>query len=60
MSDSEREKCPKCGSTHIAGLMESFWVPLAADGSPDGQWIDWQSETEVGEKRLCYDCEHEW
>jgi len=40
--------------------MESFWVPLNADGTPDGDWGDWSGETEVRDKRMCYDCEHEF
>lgn len=55
-----RLACPKCKSTHLGGLMESFWVPLKEDGEPDGDWEDWSAETEVGEKRMCYDCEHEF
>jgi hypothetical protein len=53
-------QCPKCKSTHLGGLMESFWVPLNADGTPDGDWGDWSGETEVRDKRMCYDCEHEF
>ena len=52
--------CPKCGSKPVGGLMESFYVVLGADGSPVGQWTDWDSETELGSGRLCYDCGHEW
>ena len=52
--------CPKCGSSHIGGLMMAFWVPLRADGSPAGDWDDWSSESEVGESRMCYDCDHTW
>jgi len=49
------EKCPKCGSSHIAGLMESFWVPLDEDGDHP-PWEQLSSETEVGAERMCYDC----
>ena len=40
--------------------MEAFWVPLREDGDPDGDWNDWSGETEVGDKRICYDCEIEF
>lgn len=53
-------RCPNCSSTNIAGLMESFWVPLNGDGEPDGDWNDWSSETELSEKRMCYDCGEEF
>jgi hypothetical protein len=52
--------CPYCGSSKLGGLMESFWVPLNGDGEPNGDWNDWSGETELGEKRMCYDCEKEF
>lgn len=57
---SEAKVCPYCASSNLGGLMESFWVPLNGDGEPDGEWNDWSSETELGEKRMCYDCEQEF
>lgn len=55
----ESDKCPKCGSGNISGLMQAFWVPLT-DGEFVGEWKELQSETEIGEERLCRDCEHEF
>ena len=52
--------CPKCYSNKLGGLMEAFWVPIDRDGVMLGQWSDYSSETEVGEKRICYDCGHEF
>lgn len=40
--------------------MEAFWVPLNDAGEPDGDWNDWSGETEIGEKRMCYDCGKEF
>ena len=41
--------------------MEAFWVPMRPNGvDPDGEWNDWSGETEVGTRRLCYDCEEEF
>jgi len=40
--------------------MEAFWVPLGEDGEPDGEWVDWESSTEVGDKRLCGRCQTEF
>lgn len=59
-NDIEPLRCPECQSTHIGGLMESFWVPLREDGTPDGDWNDWSAETEVGGQRMCYACGHEF
>jgi ribosomal protein L37AE/L43A len=53
-------KCPECGSTNVSGLMQSFWVCLGKDEYPLGEWNDWSTETELGEERMCRDCEHEW
>lgn len=53
-------ECPKCGSKHIGGLMQGFFVALGENGSPVGDWNDWSSETELGTERLCYDCDHQW
>lgn len=53
------QPCPKCGSKHVGGLMQSFYVPLV-DGEMKGQFHDYCSETEVGDERVCYDCSHEW
>ena len=44
----------------LGGLMEAFWVPIDKEGEMLGQWSDYSSETEVSEKRLCYDCHHEF
>jgi DNA-directed RNA polymerase subunit M/transcription elongation factor TFIIS len=51
--------CPACDSTKVAGLMASFFVPLK-NGEPDGDWRDWQSDTELTPQRSCADCGHEW
>lgn len=40
--------------------MQSFFVPITEDGDMEGEWIDYQSETEIGEERICYDCDHEF
>lgn len=53
-------KCPKCGSTEVSGLMEAFWVMLDQDDQPEGQWQDWEGCTEIGDKRMCTECEHEF
>lgn len=53
-------RCPECGSAHVGGLMQAFWVPLQDDDSPDGDWNDWNGDSELGAQRMCYDCEHEW
>lgn len=53
-------KCPKCGSNDIAGLIPSFWVPLCEDGMPEGQWRDWESNTQLSEQRQCSSCFYEW
>lgn len=52
--------CPQCGGCNVSGLMASFWVPLGADGEPDGQWNDWSDYTELSERRMCRDCNEEW
>jgi hypothetical protein len=52
--------CPKCKSEKLGGLMEAFWVPIDNEGEMLGQWSDYSSETEVGDKRICYDCGHEF
>lgn len=57
---TSQEACPLCGSHHIGGLMQSFFVPLNADGDPEGDWNDWSSESELGEWRICYECNYEW
>ncbi len=58
--DDTMARCPSCGSTDLSGLMEAFWVPLGEDGEPDGEWVDWESSTEVGDKRLCGRCQTEF
>lgn len=55
-----RNVCPDCGSTKCAGLMAAFFVSLNSDGDPEGQWIDWQSNTELGPMRMCSECGQEW
>lgn len=53
--------CPMCGLSPVGGLMSAFWVPLMADGmTPDGDWNEWSSETELSNKRMCYYCDHEF
>ena len=54
------DSCPKCGSTELLGLFAAFWVKLDSAGEPIGQWRDWQSETEITEKRTCLRCDHEF
>ena len=57
----EGARCPACGSVSVSGEMLSFMVPLDhKDGTPDGEWNDWESNTELGEKRYCSDCDEEW
>lgn len=52
----EDTKCPKCGSSDLGGLMESFFVPLDPNSEPKGAWHEWSSETELGADRCCYQC----
>ena len=40
--------------------MSAFWAPLLEDGTPDGSWEDWSSESELREERICYDCGREF
>lgn len=40
--------------------MAAFWVSLDKNGEPEGQWRDWESNSEITEKRICSTCSHEW
>ena len=40
--------------------MAAFFVALTPAGEPDGQWSDWESNTELGPRRNCGECGHEW
>ena len=53
---SAEDRCPKCGSGDVRGLVASFWVPLDADPFDH----DWQSESDIGPERYCNACECEW
>lgn len=53
-------RCPNCGNTQVSGLMASFFVPLDQDGEPDGDWNDWNGESELTPTRTCHKCDHEW
>ena len=59
-SGSSQLICPKCGSTKIAGLMQSFWVELDSDETMKGNWNDYEGCSELGEERLCSDCGNEF
>lgn len=52
--------CPKCGCNRVLGEYASFLVPLDADGNQDGEWRDYESSTELTDKRMCPRCYHEW
>lgn len=54
-------KCPKCNSTDIAGLVQSFWASLDESGNElKHDWIEYQSSTELGAERMCADCGYEF
>lgn len=40
--------------------MQAFWVPLLSDGTMKGQFHEYETETELGPDRLCYDCDHQF
>lgn len=48
------ERCPKCGSDQIVGLVAAFWHPVGEsliDANVD-------SNTEMGPERNCAPCDH--
>lgn len=55
MADSEHgERCPRCSSDQIAGLVAAFWHPVGEsliDANVD-------SNTEMGSERHCGACDH--
>jgi ribosomal protein S27AE len=52
--------CPKCGSKNVAGIINAFFLPLEND-EPKPNWqFSAPSETELGDRRSCGDCGHEW
>lgn len=55
----DAERCPKCGSDKVVGLVDSFWCDPNVWDSRSAN-IRLQSETEMGEARMCSDCEHTW
>ena len=40
--------------------MQAFWVALDESGDMQGEWSDYQSATEMGPERICYECDHEF
>lgn len=54
-TDDDVEKCPKCGSDDVAGLVMAFYVPMKNQFD-----ATWQSESEIGPERYCGNCDHEW
>lgn len=50
------ERCPGCGSDRVQGLVAAFWVPINTDPNA----VRWNSESEIGEDRICLECEAEW
>ena len=56
---SQQEKCPKCGSENVSGLVDSFWWPVN-DWDSSRADVNLASETEMGEARMCAGCEHSW
>lgn len=53
-------KCPKCGSDKISGLVEAFWVPLSKSGHIDWNRVSLRSETELSDRRTCFECDYEF
>ncbi len=53
-------ECPKCGSKEVSGLYEGFWVELDEDGEIVGDWGEYDGCSDVGPKRHCRGCGHEW
>jgi hypothetical protein len=51
-----KQHCPQCKSVVVLGLVAAFWVNV--NEGPDK--IEWQSESEIGSKRMCGECKHEW
>jgi hypothetical protein len=51
-------RCPKCGSTNILGLVAAFWVRVDENGDPVGD-PSWRTESEVTEQRMCGECGEE-
>ncbi len=52
--------CPQCGSAEVSGEMASFYVPLTDEGDMDGEWLDYESCTELTDNRSCQKCGHMW
>lgn len=55
----QENTCPECGSNHVGGLVAAFYVVLNSESGPASD-VTWESESEIGPERLCYDCDHEW
>lgn len=51
-----RDVCPSCGSQELSGEMGSFWVFLDDDGSPQLNFHNITSETDLTDRRLCRQC----
>lgn len=57
---TERIICPNCNSKKLRGLVLAFWVDLDEEGDADLMSVSLDSESEVGPKRLCIDCNFEF
>lgn len=54
-------KCPRCHRKGtVVGLMAAFWVPLNDDGTPEGQFSDYESDTELTGELMCSHCDYTW
>lgn len=51
----DAQRCPKCGSTELSGLVASFYVPVNQNGDLLHE-VAWESESEIGPERLCRKC----
>jgi hypothetical protein len=52
------DKCPECGCLELLGLYASFWVELNKEGDSLISWADFESNTEITDKRQCFKCHH--
>lgn len=58
--EEPQDRCPECGSKEVLGQINPFWVELDEDGDMAGKWSEYEGSTEIGEKRMCSNCDHEW
>ena len=60
MSEDIKEKCPECGSEEVSGYVPGFWIDVSIGWDAVQVARMAESSTEMLDRRLCRECDHEW